>query len=76
MNYKHEGKIESDLLKSFTKIGTIDIRIDYVRPGRGLYFIADSEIIRAGNKVTVTRMHLYNDSNSLIAVGTGTYIVG
>jgi len=32
--------------------------------------------MRTGKKVTVARMELNNDSNRLIAVGTGTYIVG
>lgn len=32
--------------------------------------------MRTGNKVAVTRMELNNDSGVLIAVGTGTYLVG
>jgi uncharacterized protein (TIGR00369 family) len=59
-----------------TKIGTIDLRIDYLRPGKGNYFVATGAIMRAGRRVSVTRMELYNDQNVLIAVGTGTYIVG
>jgi len=59
-----------------TKIGTIDLRIDYLRPGKGDYFISRGSIMRAGRRVSVTRMELYNDRDILIAVGTGTYIVG
>ena len=33
-------------------------------------------IMRTGKKVAVTRMELHNDEDLLIAVGTGTYIVG
>lgn len=57
-------------------VGTIDLRVDYLRPGRGLYFTATGSIMRAGNKVAVTRMELCNDSGVMIAVGTGTYMVG
>jgi acyl-coenzyme A thioesterase PaaI-like protein len=32
--------------------------------------------MRTGKKVAVTRMELHNDEDLLIAVGTGTYIVG
>jgi len=32
--------------------------------------------MRAGRRVSVTRMELHNDQDVLIAVGTGTYIVG
>lgn len=57
-------------------VGTIDLRVDYLRPGRGSRFIATGSIMRAGNKVTVARMALHNDADVLIAVGTGTYMVG
>jgi len=60
----------------FNKIGTIDIRVDYLRPGLGAYFIATGSTLRTGNKVSVTRMELHNDKGILIAVGTGTYVVG
>jgi acyl-coenzyme A thioesterase PaaI-like protein len=32
--------------------------------------------MRSGNKVAVTRMEFFNNKEILIAVGTGTYIVG
>jgi acyl-coenzyme A thioesterase PaaI-like protein len=32
--------------------------------------------MRTGRKVAVTRMELHNDESVLVAVGTGTYIVG
>jgi len=65
-----------EIKKGITKVGTIDLRVDYLRPGRGDYFISTGSIMRAGRKVSVTRMELHNDKNLLIAVGTGTYIVG
>jgi uncharacterized protein (TIGR00369 family) len=62
--------------KSLLRMGTIDLRVDYLRPGQGETFIATGSIMRAGRKVAVTRMELHNDQNLLIAVGTGTYLVG
>jgi len=73
---KMKGHTAEEIGKNLTKIGTIDLRIDYLRPGKGDYFIATGSIMRAGRRVSVTRMELYNDQNLLIAVGTGTYIVG
>ncbi len=73
---KMAGRTAEEIGKSLTKIGTIDLRIDYLRPGKGNYFIATGSIMRAGRRVSVTRMELYNDQDVLIAVGTGTYIVG
>jgi len=67
---------ESEVFARMEKMGTIDLRIDYLRPGRGEYFIASGEAMRQGNKVTVARMELKNNEDVLIAVGTGTYLVG
>jgi len=57
-------------------LGTIDLRIDYLRPGRGAEFTATATVIRAGNKVAVARMELHNERGDHIAFGTGTYMVG
>jgi uncharacterized protein (TIGR00369 family) len=64
------------VLKQFSKVGTIDLRVDYLRPGRGEMFTAEANIMRSGRKVAVTRMALHNEQNTLIGVGTGTYLVG
>lgn len=64
------------LVKRLTGMGTIDVRIDYIRPGRGNYFLATGHILRLGHRVAVTRTELVNDEGVLIAVGTSTYIVG
>ncbi len=62
-------------LARFAKLGTIDLRVDYLRPGRGKRFTATGYILRTGNKVAVTRMELHNELDTLIAVGTGAYTV-
>ena len=71
-----KGQSMEKQLKRVTKIGSIDLRIDYLRPGTGKVFTASGAILRTGNKVAVTRMELHNEENKLIAVGTGTYTVG
>ena len=73
---KMEGQSFDEISERFNKIGTIGIRVDYLRPGLGEYFIATGSTLRTGNKVSVTRMELHNDKGILIAVGTGTYVVG
>ncbi|MCO7226299.1 thioesterase family protein [Pleionea sp. CnH1-48] len=65
-----------ELQERFAKLGTIDLRVDFLRPGRGKSFVASATVLRSGNKVSVTRMELHNEENVLIAVGTGTYLVG
>lgn len=65
-----------DLQKRLQTLGTIDLRIDYLRPGRGEIFTGTGTVIRAGNRVSVCRMELHNEKGSHIAFGTGTYMVG
>ncbi|RPJ74540.1 MAG: thioesterase family protein [Desulfobacteraceae bacterium] len=63
------------MAERFARIGTIDLRVDYLRPGIGRHFIATGYVLRTGKKVSVTRMELHNDERQLIAVGTGAYTV-
>jgi uncharacterized protein (TIGR00369 family) len=60
----------------FPNIGTIDLRVDYLRPGRGRHFIATGKIVRLGNRIAVTHMELHNDEGELIATGAAAYVVG
>jgi uncharacterized protein (TIGR00369 family) len=62
-------------LEKFRKLGTIDLRIDYLRPGIGKMFEATGYALRTGHKVAVTRIELKNETGQLIAVGTGAYVI-
>ena len=62
-------------LEKFSKLGTIDLRIDYLRPGVGKMFEATGYVLRTGHKVAVTRIELKNETEQLIAVGTGAYVI-
>jgi len=64
------------LQSSLSKLGTIDLRTDYLRPGRGQEFITTARIIRSGSKVAVARMEMHNEQGEHLAFGTGTYMVG
>lgn len=59
------------------RLGTIDLRVDYLRPGQGRRFEAVAYPMRVGGTVAVTRMEFHDaETGALVAVGTGTYIVG
>lgn len=62
--------------RKLPNVGTIDMRVDYLRPGKGEEFIATAQVIRKGKKVAVCRMELHNEEGTHIAFGTGTYMVG
>ena len=74
-----QQKIENEPLhlkiERFGKLGTIDLRIDYLRPGLGRRFESVGHVLRTGHKVAVTRIELKNDRDQLIAVGTGAYVI-
>ncbi len=73
---RRELKDFDSMLEQFSRMGTIDMRVDYLRPGYGKRFVATGYVLRIGNKVAVTRMELHNEENLLIAVGTGAYVIG
>lgn len=64
------------LREQLATTGTIDMRVDFLRPGRGNTFVATAEVIRKGSRVVVCRMELHNEKGDHIAFGTGTYMLG
>ena len=58
------------------RMGTIDMRVDYLRPGKGTEFRCVGTVMRTGRKLAVTRMELFDREDNLIAVGTAAYLVG
>lgn len=76
MMSRHVDLSEAEIAKKLSKIGTIDLRVDFVRPGKGEAFYAIARLLRSGNKVAVVRMELHNQEDTLIALGTGTYMAG
>ena len=61
---------------SFPNMGTIDLRVDYLRPGRGKHFVSTGRVVRLGNRIAVTHMELANDEGELISTGAAAYVVG
>jgi uncharacterized protein (TIGR00369 family) len=73
---RHQHLSGTERMTRLSKLGTIDLRVDYLRPGRGKHFIASAVLLRSGNKVAVVRSELHSDDGTLVAVGTGTYLCG
>jgi uncharacterized protein (TIGR00369 family) len=57
------------------RVSTIDMRIDYLRPGKLETVRAEGRVVRLGNRVGVTDMRLYHpsDESQTIATGKGVY---
>ncbi len=57
------------------RVATIDLRIDYLRPGKSERLVAEARVVRAGNRVGVTDMRMFHpsDEDETIATGKGVY---
>jgi uncharacterized protein (TIGR00369 family) len=62
-------------LHRFAKLGTIDLRIDYLRPGIGDHFTLRAEVLRLGSRVASTRMEFLGADGKLLSTGAGAYII-
>jgi uncharacterized protein (TIGR00369 family) len=72
---KYKNETSQQIVQRFTKMGTIDLRIDYLRPGLGEYFDASVKVTRLGGRIASTQMDLTNNLGELIATGAASYVV-
>ncbi len=72
---RHPLEPTPQVLQRFAKMGTIDLRTDYLRPGLASRYTATAEVLRLGGRVGSTQMRLLDDEGRLIATGAGAYIV-
>ena len=56
-----------------TSLNTIDMRVDYIKMGKGARFTCEGTVVRKGNRIIVTRTDVKDDQGNLIALGTATY---
>lgn len=59
-----------------SKISTINLSVQFVKPGIGRSFYATAQIVRLGRKVAFVDMQLLNQDDELIATAHGVYNVG
>jgi uncharacterized protein (TIGR00369 family) len=62
-------------LHRFAKLGTIDLRVDYLRPGISDHFELRAEVLRLGSRVATTRMEFLGADGKLLSTGSAAYIV-
>ena len=71
--YKHEDA--ATVMARFTHLGTIDLRVDYLRQGLGKEFCAEANVVRLGKRIAACQMRLLNEESTLIATANANYIV-
>lgn len=72
---RHMDESPAQRLQRFAKLGTIDLRIDYLRPGIGERFTLRAEVMRLGSRVASTRMEFLGADGKLLSTGSAAYIV-
>jgi len=72
---RHMDETPVERLRRFGKLGTIDLRIDYLRPALGDRFVLRAEVLRLGSRVATTRMEFGDAAGKLLATGSSAYIV-
>ncbi|HWP11237.1 MAG TPA: thioesterase family protein [Ramlibacter sp.] len=72
---RHMDESPLQRLNRFSKLGTIDLRVDYLRPAISEHFELRAEVLRLGSRVASTRMEFYDAQGKLLSSGAGAYIV-
>jgi uncharacterized protein (TIGR00369 family) len=62
-------------VQSTDRVATVDLRVDYLRPGPQADLACEATVVRAGNRVGVADMKLFatGDPERVIATGKGVY---
>ena len=77
---RHPGETVEQRLHRFLRLGTIDLRIDYLRPALAASYVLEGEVLRLGSRVASLRMAFFaegagGEPAELLATGSAAYIV-
>ena len=72
---RHMDETPAQRLQRFAKLGTIDLRVDYLRPAVGDRFVLRAQVLRLGSRVASTRMEFFGPQGRLLATGAAAYMV-
>jgi uncharacterized protein (TIGR00369 family) len=75
MAHKHGDESADQVMHRFARMGTIDLRVDYLRQGIGHEFTATAEVTRLGGRIGSTQMRLVNEQGTLIATAAAAYVI-
>lgn len=72
---KYAAESAEQVAHRFGRIGTIDLRVDYLRPGIGSHFEASATVTRLGGRIASTQMALTRGDGEVIATAAAAYVV-
>lgn len=72
---KHAEESADQVMHRFGRMGTIDLRVDFLRQGVGQHFVGRAEVTRLGGRIGSTQMRLENEQGTLIATAAASFVV-
>lgn len=72
---RHMDETPMQRLHRFGRLGTIDLRVDYLRQAIGPRFELSAQVLKLGSRVANTRMEFRGADGELLATGAAAYIV-
>lgn len=72
---KFNSEPAEQVMHRFGRVGTIDLRTDFLHQGVGKKFTATGRIARLGGRIASVQMMLENESGLLIATGCASYVI-
>lgn len=72
---KHAEDSADQVMHRFGRMGTIDLRVDFLRQGVGQYFIGRAKVTRLGGRLGSAQTRLENEHGTLIATGAASFVI-
>ncbi len=72
---RHMDEPPLQRLQRFGRLGTIDLRIDYLRQAISDHFELSAQVVRLGSRVASTHMEFRGAGGELLSTGAAAYIV-
>jgi uncharacterized protein (TIGR00369 family) len=72
---KHAEESADQVMHRFSRMGTIDLRVDFLRQGIGQHFVGHAEVTRLGGRIGSTQMRMVNEQGMLIATAAASFVV-
>jgi uncharacterized protein (TIGR00369 family) len=72
---RHMDESPEQRLHRFGRLGTIDLRVDYLRPAISDHFELSAQVLRLGSRVASTRMEFRDAAGELLSTAAAAYIV-
>jgi len=72
---KHADESAAEVIHRFSRMGTIDLRIDYLRQGIGAWFEGGARVTRLGGRIGSVQMDLHAEGGALVATGAASFVI-